>query len=129
MPHVSAACARFVSPSRDPSVAGCEPGAQGLAALLEAIDGNIHAAELTASTTCLYYVHHLLSMHGGSSAEAQQINRLLDTRTLYIVPRLNPDGAELALADGWKSITKRKAALPDADEWKDKPNKIAELVR
>ena len=37
--------------------------------------------------------------------------------------------AELALADGWKSITKRKAPLPDADDWKDKPNKIAELVK
>ncbi|WP_295551623.1 DUF3470 domain-containing protein, partial [uncultured Pseudacidovorax sp.] len=37
--------------------------------------------------------------------------------------------AELARADGWKSITKRKAALPDADEWKDKPNKLAELVK
>ncbi|MDB5876745.1 MAG: hypothetical protein JWQ41_159, partial [Variovorax sp.] len=23
----------------------------------------------------------------------------------------------------------RKPALPDADEWKDKPNKISELVR
>ena len=37
--------------------------------------------------------------------------------------------AELALADGWKSITKRKAPLPDADDWKDKPNKISELVK
>ena len=45
MPRVSAARARFVSPSRDPSVAGCEPGAQGLAALLEAIDGNIHVGK------------------------------------------------------------------------------------
>ena len=37
--------------------------------------------------------------------------------------------AELAQADGWKSITKRKAALPDADEWKDKPGKLAELIK
>ena len=37
--------------------------------------------------------------------------------------------AELALADGWKSITKRKPPLPDADEWKDKTDKIGELVR
>ena len=27
------------------------------------------------------------------------------------------------LSQSWKSITKRKDALPDADEWKDKPNK------
>jgi len=37
--------------------------------------------------------------------------------------------AELAKAPGWKSITKRKAPPPDADEWKDKPGKLAELVR
>jgi ferredoxin len=37
--------------------------------------------------------------------------------------------AELARAPGWKSITKRKPALPDAEEWKDKPDKLQELVR
>lgn len=31
------------------------------------------------------------------------------------------------LAGKWPSITKRKAALPDAEEWKDKPNKITLL--
>jgi len=33
------------------------------------------------------------------------------------------------VADGWKSITKRKPALPDAEEWKDKTDKVSELVR
>jgi ferredoxin len=37
--------------------------------------------------------------------------------------------AELAQADGWKSITSRKPPRPDADEWKDKTDKIGELVR
>ena len=36
---------------------------------------------------------------------------------------------ELARAEGWKSITKRKPALPDADDWKDVTSKISELVR
>jgi len=36
---------------------------------------------------------------------------------------------ELSRAAGWKSITKRKAALPDADDWKDKTDKLSELVR
>lgn len=76
------------------------------------IDGNIHAAELTASTTCLYYLHHLLQEHGGTTAEAGQINRLLDTRTLYIVPRLNPDGAELALADRPRHIRSSTRPYP-----------------
>lgn len=80
------------------------------------IDGNIHAAELTASTTCLYYLHQLLKEHGGTTAEAQQINRLLDTRALYIVPRLNPDGAELALADRPRHIRSSTRPYPYTEE-------------
>ena len=37
--------------------------------------------------------------------------------------------ADLAKNAGWKSITKRKAPLPDADDWKDKTGKLSELVR
>jgi ferredoxin len=37
--------------------------------------------------------------------------------------------AELALLPSWKSITKRKAPLPEAEEFKDKPNKLSLLVR
>jgi murein tripeptide amidase MpaA len=58
-------------------------------------DGNIHAAELTACTACLYWLHSLAT---GYPADAS-VRQLLDTRAVYIVPRLNPDGAELALAD------------------------------
>ena len=59
------------------------------------VDGNIHAAELTASTACLYWLHQLLGSHGSDS----KVTELLDTRVVYLCPRLNPDGAELALAD------------------------------
>ena len=33
------------------------------------------------------------------------------------------------LSQKWPSITKRKAALPDAEEWKDKTGKHDQLVR
>jgi ferredoxin len=33
------------------------------------------------------------------------------------------------LSPKWPSITKRKAALPDAEEWKDRKNKLVELKR
>ena len=36
---------------------------------------------------------------------------------------------ELSVAAGWKSITKRKAPPADADDWKDKTGKLAELVK
>jgi ferredoxin len=37
--------------------------------------------------------------------------------------------AELTHQAGWKSITKRKAPPDDADEWKDKKDKLSELIR
>jgi murein tripeptide amidase MpaA len=59
------------------------------------IDGNIHAGELTASTACLHYLQVLEQGYG----KDPDITRLLDTRTVYVCPRINPDGAEWALAD------------------------------
>jgi murein tripeptide amidase MpaA len=59
------------------------------------IDGNIHAAELTASLACLHYLDTLERGYGNDP----DITRLLDTRVVYVCPRINPDGAELALAD------------------------------
>ncbi len=73
------------------------------------IDGNIHAAELTASTACLYWLHQLVS---GYEAGDTPTCHLLDTRVIYIVPRLNPDGAELALADKPRHIRSSTRPYP-----------------
>jgi murein tripeptide amidase MpaA len=72
------------------------------------VDGNIHAAELTASTACLYYLHQLASRYG----EDRQVTHLLDTRCVYLCPRLNPDGAELALADRPRHIRSSTRRYP-----------------
>ena len=37
--------------------------------------------------------------------------------------------AELARVAGWPTISKRKAPLPDADEWKDRTEKLVHLIR
>ncbi|MCA1992387.1 MAG: M14 family metallopeptidase, partial [Coleofasciculus sp. S288] len=59
------------------------------------VDGNIHATELAPSSVCLYLLHTLVKGYGTNP----DITRCLDTRVFYICPRVNPDGAELALAD------------------------------
>ncbi len=59
------------------------------------IDANIHATEIAGTTTALLIAHALLSRYGQDA----QATRLLDECAIYIVPRLNPDGASLALAD------------------------------
>lgn len=56
-------------------------------------DGNIHASETSASTAVLYLLNKLCTQCG----KDKEITRALDTRAFYLVPRLNPDGAEWAL--------------------------------
>ena len=72
------------------------------------VDGNIHAGELTASTACLYFLHTLEEGYGKDA----EITRLLDSRALYICPRINPDGAEWALADKPKYIRSSTRPYP-----------------
>lgn len=57
------------------------------------LDGGIHAGELTGSAVALYVLGHLLDRYGSDP----RITRLLDTRTIYIRPKFNPDGSDLAL--------------------------------
>ena len=71
-------------------------------------DGNIHAAELTASTAVLYFLNELVTKYGSDA----DITELLDTRAIYLCPRLNPDGAELALADRPRHIRSSTRPYP-----------------
>src|SRR5690606_8770562 len=50
------------------------------------IDGNIHASEVTASMAIVHLVDQLTSGYGTDP----RITRALDTRTFYLVPRVNP---------------------------------------
>ncbi len=68
------------------------------------IDGNIHATEVTGSAAAIYLLNHLLHHYGGDDAMGQQVTKVLDSRAFYVLPRANPDGAELALADQPKYI-------------------------
>jgi len=99
---------------RDIWVATVTNTATGVAADKPAFwaDGNIHAAELTASTACLYYLNQLLSGYGNE----REITELLDTRVVYLCPRLNPDGAELALADRPRHIRSSTRRYPHDED-------------
>jgi murein tripeptide amidase MpaA len=59
------------------------------------IEANIHSMEWTGCTAALDLIHRLLSTYGSDD----QVTRVLDTRTFYVIPRLNPDGAELGLKE------------------------------
>ncbi len=57
------------------------------------IDANIHAGEVTGCAVCMYTLQYLLNNYG----KDDRVTELLDTRAFYILPRVNPDGAELYL--------------------------------
>jgi murein tripeptide amidase MpaA len=59
------------------------------------IEANIHSMEWTGCTAALHLVHRLLSDYD----KDETVTRALDTRVFYVIPRLNPDGAERGLEE------------------------------
>lgn len=59
------------------------------------VDASIHAVELTATVAACALIDRLTGDFGRDEA----VTRAVRTRTFYIVPRVNPDGAEWVLAD------------------------------
>ncbi len=76
------------------------------------IEANIHAIEVTGATAALHLIQRLLSGYGPD----ERVTRALDTRVFYVVPRMNPDGAELALAERPRFIRSSTRPWPLAEE-------------
>lgn len=76
------------------------------------VDGNIHATEVAAAMAGLYFIDFLLRQYGHDAT----VTHCLDSRALYVCPRLNPDGAELALAERPRFIRSSTRPYPDAEE-------------
>jgi murein tripeptide amidase MpaA len=57
------------------------------------LDANIHATEIAGTTVVLHTLWTLLSR-----SDETQVRELLSKITIYAVPRVNPDGAALAMA-------------------------------
>jgi len=74
------------------------------------VDGNMHAGEVTGCAVALHTLHYLLTGHGTDAA----ITDLLDTHTLYILPRVNPDGAEKYLTTPY-TLRSSVRPYPDAE--------------
>lgn len=75
------------------------------------VDGNIHAGEVTASHVCLYTIQELLNNY----CQNEEVAHLLNHRTWYIIPRVNPDGAELYLNSPFmlRSVTRENPDWAD----------------
>lgn len=60
------------------------------------VDGNMHATEWGGGVAAMHFVWRLLRDYGSDD----RVTRLLDTRTIYVLPRMTPDGVEATLAQG-----------------------------
>jgi Zinc carboxypeptidase len=75
------------------------------------VEANIHSLEVTGCTAALHLIHRLLSGYGSDP----KVTRALDTRAFYVIPRLNPDGAELALAEHPRFVRSSVRPWPRVD--------------
>ena len=73
------------------------------------MDGNLHAGEVFGAEVCLKTIDTLVTQYGKDPF----ITDLVDTRTIYIMPKLNPDGSDHYLT---KPDSMRSSVRPhDAD--------------
>ena len=76
------------------------------------VDANIHASELAGGAAALYLIDTLTKNHG----KREDVTRCLDTRVMYICPRINPDGAEWAMRDTPKIVRSSTRSYPYDEE-------------
>jgi murein tripeptide amidase MpaA len=79
------------------------------------VDANIHASELAGSAAALYFIDTLTRNYG----TRDDITRCLDTRAIYICPRINPDGAEWAMLDTPRIVRSSTRPYPFDEEHVD----------
>ena len=76
------------------------------------IDGNIHANEIQAGEAAVYTAWYLLENYGNNDF----ITRIMDEKTFYILPVMNPDGREYYMNQPNNSSTPRSGTMPLDDD-------------
>lgn len=75
------------------------------------INGNTHAGEVSGSAACLSTIQELLLGHG----QDQLCTHVLNTRTVYVMPRITMDGSEYYLTTP-NSLRSAARPYPDGEE-------------
>ncbi len=76
------------------------------------IDGNIHSNEIQGSEVALYTAWYLAENYG----TVDWITNLLDDKTFYIVPTINPDARDYYIHEGNTPHSPRSGMLPRDDD-------------
>lgn len=73
------------------------------------IDGGTHGNEVTGTEVCLHTIHYLVNNYG----KDDRITKLLDTRTFYIAPSVNPDSNNLFVTTPIRSLRNNQRPYDD----------------
>ncbi len=81
------------------------------------LDGNIHAGEVTASMAAMYMIDYLVTNYG----KDKKVTKLLDGTTIYVIPRVTPDGAETYLSTPYtlRSVNRDYMGAPGGIQGED----------
>lgn len=73
------------------------------------IDGGTHGNEVTGTEICLNTIDHLVKNYG----KQERVTKLLDTRTFYIAPSVNPDSNDLFVTTPLTSMRNNQRPFDD----------------
>ncbi len=72
------------------------------------VDGNTHSSEPTGTNVCVKTIWYLLTEYG----ENEVVTEIMDNKVVYVLPRVNPDGAEVFLT---KPYHMTSGGIPNPD--------------
>lgn len=76
------------------------------------VDGNMHALEWIGGMSTLNFIRCVLEGYGHDAL----VTKLVDTRTVYVLPRVSPDGVEMALKEKKIIRSALRVSSESADE-------------
>lgn len=79
------------------------------------INAQIHARERATNELALAVVGWLTDNYGDSDAFGQRVTDIVNSREIFIVPTMNPDGAEFDMSGSvWHKWRKNRQPIPDS---------------
>jgi hypothetical protein len=81
------------------------------------VNSQIHARERAAGELGLAIIEWLTDNYGGSDALGQRVTDIVNSREIYVVPVVNPDGSEYDMSGGhWHQWRKNRQPIPDSSQ-------------
>ncbi len=78
------------------------------------INGLMHARERASNELALYMLQVLGNNYGLAGTLGAKVTKILNTTVVYVIPMMNPDGAEFDMSGGrWHKWRKNRQPTPD----------------